>query len=67
MTTYRVFTRRPWKRNPKFPQGWEPHGGARKTTVEKAVTLEQAKRLCKAGNAGKPRKPGQTWYEFESN
>jgi hypothetical protein len=67
MTKYRVFLRRPWKRNPAYPQGWEPFGGARKRTLERGLTLDEARRRCATENEGKPRGvPGQTWCEFEA-
>lgn len=44
---YRVFKRRPWRRTPR---GWEAYGGARKTTVENNLTLDEARRCCAEGN-----------------
>jgi hypothetical protein len=66
--TYHVFTRRAWKANPSWPQGWEPCGGAEKTTVATGVSLEEAKRICAEGNADlQPSSVhGQTYHEFES-
>lgn len=64
MTKYRVFKRRPWKRNPAFPGGWEAWGGAPKHTVERGLTYDEAKRRCAAENKDIPRTPGTTWYEF---
>jgi len=63
--TYRVFKRRPWKRNKSWPQGWEPFGGARKRTIEHGLTYAEALRTCENRNAGKVRAPGQEFYEFE--
>jgi hypothetical protein len=63
---YRVFKRRPWKRNPSWPGGWEPFGGARKRTVDKDLTIDEARRLCEQGNKNVERKPGCILYEFES-
>jgi hypothetical protein len=66
METYRVFKRRPWKRNKSWPNGWEPHGGARKTTVRWGCSVEEARRICKEGNGDVVRgKPGQMFHEFE--
>lgn len=68
---YNVFKRRPWKKNPAWPGGWEPEGGARKTTVRRGVDLETARAICAEGNANIKRdksgsiKPGQMFYEFE--
>jgi hypothetical protein len=65
--TYHVFTRCPWQKNPSWPQGWEPLGGAEKTTIETGVSRERALEICKEGNEGKNRgQPGETWFEFES-
>lgn len=64
--TYRVFKRKPWKRNPAYPSGWEPNGGARKQTIERGLSLDEARRTCARGNEGQERgTPGLTWYEFE--
>jgi hypothetical protein len=64
--TYRVFTRRPWRRNAAWPGGWEPFGGARKTTLERGLSLEEAKRRCAEGNKNVKREPGARFHEFES-
>lgn len=66
MTKYRVFKRRPWKRNPKYPGGWEPHGGARKVTVRNGLSLAEARSMCEEANKNTPRKPGASWVEFEA-
>ncbi len=67
MITYRVYKRRPWKRDARYPGGWSPNGGARKTTVRRGVELAEARRICAEGNAHVVRgKPGQLYYEFES-
>jgi hypothetical protein len=67
MPTYHVFTRCAWKSNPSYPQGWEPFGGAEKTTVATGVDLAEAKRLCAEGNEGLDRSiHGQTFHEFEA-
>lgn len=65
--TYRVFKRRPWKRNKAWPQGWEPDGGACKTTVQSGVGIETARRICQEGNQHNVSgKHGQMYYEFEA-
>jgi hypothetical protein len=67
MTKYRVFTGRPWKRNPAYPQGWEPYGGAPKRTVVRGLSYDEAKRRCEAENKGKDRSVhGQTFHELEA-
>jgi len=49
---YRVFVRNWWKRNTSWPNGLEPDGGARKTTLEKNVkTEEEARRIAQQYNA----------------
>lgn len=64
---YHVFKRRPWKRNKAWPCGWEPHGAARKTTVRRGASLQEARRICAEGNQNIVRgKPGQMYYEFET-
>lgn len=61
--TYRVFKRRPWH---KGPPGWEPNGGARKTTVESGLSYDEAFSLCMRENRDVKRKDrGQMYYEFE--
>ena len=66
MELYNVFKRRPWKKLGFGTRTWVPDGGARKTSVAKGVSLDEAKRICAEGNAGKDRsKPGQIYYEFE--
>lgn len=46
---YRVFKRRFWKDNPRWPNGLEPHLG-RKTTIGFASTEEEARQMCKEYN-----------------
>ena len=53
---YRVFVRNWWRRNPSWPQGLEPDPGARKTTLCKVATEEQARARCEA--YAKTHKPG---------
>lgn len=63
---YRVFKRRPWKRNSAWPRGWEPNGRAHKTVVNTDVSLEAAQFICSEGNKNVRRDvPGQMYYEFE--
>lgn len=50
MTTYRVFTRTWWRRNPKWPGGREPHTGKR-TYIASAYSEEEARAICKRYNA----------------
>jgi hypothetical protein len=65
MTKYKVFTRRPWKRNKAWPGGWEPFGGAPKRTVERGLTLDEARRRCEAENKGKERAPGHSGGQID--
>jgi hypothetical protein len=53
---YRVFARNWWKRNSRYPNGLEPDPGARKTTISKVSTEEEAQRLCEEYNS--THKPG---------
>ena len=54
---YRVFVRNWWKRNPNWPQGLEPDPGARKTTIAKVKTEEEAQARCQA--YAQTHKPGK--------
>ncbi len=55
---YRVFVRNWWKRNPSWPQGLEPAGGARKRTIARNVrTQEEARRIAQEYN--RTHKPGK--------
>lgn len=67
METYRVFSRKPWRRE---SGRYVPNPGARKMTVQRGCTLEQARELCTLGPANRARDAGreyrgQTFYEFE--
>lgn len=65
--TYRVFKRNPWRRE----RGQHvPNPGARKMTVQRGLSLDDARRLCAQGPANQLRAAGreyrgQTFYEFE--
>ena len=49
---YRVFVRNWWKHNPSWPNGLEPNGSARKTTLKKNVRTEgEARDICRVYNA----------------
>ena len=55
---YRVFVRNWWKENPAWPNGLEPDGGARKTTIRKGVgTALEAREMCMEYN--RTHKPGR--------
>jgi len=56
LSSYRVFTRTWWRRNPAWPSGLEPHAG-RKTVLARHVTNEEARQLCAAWNRTNP--PGR--------
>jgi hypothetical protein len=53
---YRVFVRNWWKKNPDWPDGLEPDPTARKTTIDKVKTEEEARIRCDAYNT--THKPG---------
>ena len=55
--TYRVFVRNWWRVNPSWPQGLEPNGGARKTTLARRCTEQEAQRIARQWNA--THKPGR--------
>jgi hypothetical protein len=70
MQTYRVFKRNPWRRDASWPDGWAPNSGARKLTVRRGLSLDDARALCRQGPANKALKAGEeyrgkTFYEFE--
>ena len=44
---YKVFVRNWWKHNPSWPNGLEPDAGARKTTLRRGLTEEEALQLCR--------------------
>lgn len=48
---YTVFIRNWWKRNPAFPRGLEPDPLARKTTLRRGLTEEEARQYCNEWNA----------------
>lgn len=49
MSSYNVFTRTWWKRNPSWPNGREPHMG-RKTYLARRVSYQEARDICKRYN-----------------
>lgn len=53
---YRVFKRRFWKDNPRWPNGLEPHLG-RKTIIGYVKTEEEAIQMCRDYN--KNNEPGR--------
>ena len=55
---FKVFVRNWWQYNPSWPDGLEPHGGARKHTLAKNIKSEEtAQRFCRDYNA--THKPGR--------
>jgi hypothetical protein len=54
---YRVFVRNWWRQNPSWPAGLEPDPGARKTTLARVSTEEEAQELCRQYND--THKPGR--------
>ena len=56
--SYRVFVRNWWKNNPKWPNGLEPCGSGRKTTLASSVATEaEARSICEQYNS--THKPGR--------
>ena len=49
-TTYRVFVRTWWARNPAWPNGLRPEPG-RQRTIAKRCTEDEARAIAKAWNA----------------
>lgn len=67
-TTYRVFSRRPYRGSVRG--GFNPNPGARRTTIRRGLPIEEARQLCKQGPANQARDAGReyralTFYEFE--
>lgn len=54
---YKVFVRNWWKNNPAWPGGLEPHPTARKTTLRRGLTEEEALQFCK--EYAQTHKPGR--------
>jgi hypothetical protein len=48
--TYRVFVRSWYKRNPTWPNGREPYGGAPKTTLARKLSYSAARDMCEVWN-----------------
>lgn len=63
--SYRVFVRNWWKRNPAWPKGLEPDGGARKTTLARGLTFEEARERCREYNGTHDPGPLSRKAEFE--
>jgi hypothetical protein len=61
---YRIFKRKAWTRNPRWPGGWEPYIG-RKTHVAYVDNADEARRICKQHNDARKSK-GASFCEFES-
>lgn len=65
---YRVFVRNWWKHNAAYPNGLEPNGGARKTTLVKRVETEtQARSICQTYNATHEPGPLSRKAEYEEH
>ena len=67
MDTYRVFSRSPWRRE---RGAYVPNPGARKTTIRRGLTIDEARALCAQGPANQARDAGREYrgkcfYEFE--
>lgn len=63
----RVFKRKVWKENKSWPEGFEPYGAARKTTIltlpDNEEGIAEARRICKDANDGRPTE-GKGYYRF---
>jgi hypothetical protein len=72
MTTYSVFSRKPWRRVRPLKGSaafYTPNPGARKMTLARGLTIEQARAHCAQGPANQARAAGReyrnlTFYEF---
>lgn len=53
---YTVFVRAWWRRNPSWPEGREPNGGAPKHRIGKNLSRREAVAMCSEWNA--THKPG---------
>ena len=47
---YKIFKRKWWKNNPSWPNGLEPDGSARKTTLGYADSESEAVDYCRTWN-----------------
>ena len=45
-----VFVRNWWRKNPKWPNGLEPDGNARKTVIARNLTEAEARQMCEEYN-----------------
>lgn len=70
MTTFRIFTRRVWSKDPRTGK-YVPDGRTRKKTVCYVDTEQEARDRCKQANANRPTEFGTTayhnyrWTEYE--
>lgn len=64
MRTYRTFTRTWWKKNPKWPNGLEPHMG-RKSIYRRNLTEYEAQRICEDYNRTHNRSKLSCKMEYE--
>lgn len=63
---YRIFKRKWWKNNPSWPDGLEPDGAARKTTLGYRDTEEEARDFCQEWNRNNCQGRFSLKAEFES-
>lgn len=59
----RVFQRHAWRKNPDWPDGYEPYGAAQKRTIRFVETADEARKICLPHNEKRP-KSGAAHYEF---
>ena len=64
---YTVFVRTWWEKNPKWPNGLEPHLGRRKVLRTGVKTAEEARQICKEWNSENPEGKLSRKAEFTSN
>ena len=55
--SYSVFVRNWWKENSSWPNGLEPHAGARKTYLAHGLARDSAYEMCQEYNS--THKPGR--------
>jgi len=71
MSNFKIFKRKAWQKNSDYPNGFEPYGSARKTTVQQVATESEARAICQAHNKNRPEsgKGHYNWvfYEYDIN
>jgi len=66
---FEIFKRKAYRKNSDWPYGYEPHGGARKTTIKVVESESEAQSICVGHNDNCP-ETNQVgyhewmWYEY---